>query len=137
MSQPKHDQEANPYAAPQVESEADIGDDGKPIAMGIDVEKKVKAIIRDAKQFWIAIICCFLCTPIACAVVIPWYFNRLKDWSKMAEADPKLVQKDSPYGATAKQFRSAKTKLKIGVGFACFCGIIVAINLITRALPPR
>lgn len=76
--------------------------------------KKIDAIIRDADQFWLAILLCFLCSILGMLLIGPWYLIRLLQWNAMANQEPRLLAQDVLPGSIAFRFQRAKIKLIIG-----------------------
>jgi hypothetical protein len=100
----------NPYAATAVPSHFAQGSDIDPESL-----KKIEAIIKDANQFWLAILLCFLCSGVGGILIGPWYMVRLIQWNKMSQSQPALLESAAPPGSLPRQFQSAKTKLIIGM----------------------
>ncbi len=115
----------NPYAAPLTE----VADQPE---LNIDpvVLKKVQAIIKDANQFWLAMLLCLFCG-VAPIIIGPWYLVRLVQWSSVARTQPMLLAAHAPPGSLARQFRSAKTKLMIGVCFGAVMFLLVLLYFTT------
>ncbi len=106
--------EPNPFAPssslPGVSSEA--------FGLPADKLKKVEAVIKDAGQFWLAILICFLCTGIGLLLIGPWYLIRLLQWNSLAKEFPVLTQPNSPLGSLPMRFQSSRWKLIAGLIFA-------------------
>ena len=102
----------NPYASPQAESTAVSQGNYDPASL-----RKIEAIIKDAGQFWLAILMCILCTGLGSIINGPWYLVRLIQWNSIAQAQPMLLDPNVPRGSIEQRFQSAKTKLIIGMGF--------------------
>jgi len=125
--------EPNPYASPQAESTAaspfSVSPQGNidPALLG-----KIEAIIKDAGQFWMAILLCFLCSGVGFVLIGPWYAVRLLQWNSIAQAQPMLLDPNAPRGSLAQKFRSAKTKLIIAMSFGA---VILLAVMAFIALP--
>jgi len=115
----------NPYAAPQ----ADFAS-----ASQSDIERatltKIEAIIKDAGQFWVAILMCIFCTGLGAIIIGPWYLVRLNQWNSIARAQPMLLDPNVPRGSLAQRFQSAKTKLIIGLSFGALVLLVVMLSLV-------
>jgi len=102
--------------------------------------KKIEAIIKDASQFWIAIILCFVCSALGLVLIGPWYLVRLLQWNSIARTHPKLIVPNAPPNSLEQRFQSAKIKLIIGLcfGLAVFLmfGAVILI-LFGRITYPR
>ncbi|KLU04964.1 putative signal peptide protein [Rhodopirellula islandica] len=117
----------NPYAAGNVsETSFSPGTGGLPP----DVVKKVEAIIKDARQFWLAIVLCFFCSGIGLVIIFPWYLFRLFQWRSLAQQHPFLTEPNAPTGSLPKRFQSAKLKLILGIVFGLLTfGLLVGLLL--------
>jgi hypothetical protein len=102
----------NPYAAPQAPPSAAPETAVDPASL-----KRIEAIIKDAGQFWLAILMCFFCTGLGAVIIGPWYLVRLVQWNAIARGQPMLLDPNVPRGSLARRFQSAKTKLIIGIAF--------------------
>ncbi len=113
----------NPYAAPQANTPA------APPQTNLDpvTQKKVEAIVKDAGQFWLAILMCIVCSALGSIIIGPWYLVRLLQWSSLAKSHPVLMTPDSPRGSLPQKFQSAKIKLIIGILFGGLIFIGVAL----------
>lgn len=109
----------NPYAAPLTDSTA-----AAPVNIDPATLKKIEAIIKDAGQFWLAIIMCIICSAVGSIIIGPWYLVRLLQWNSLANANPMLLDRNVPRGSLAQKFQSAKIKLIIGI---CFGAVIFAL----------
>ncbi|EGF26008.1 hypothetical protein RBWH47_01203 [Rhodopirellula baltica WH47] len=118
----------NPYAAGNViDSASNVG----PGGLSPEVVKKTEAIIKDARQFWLAIILCFFCSGIGLIIICPWYLIRLLQWRSLAKQHPFLTEPNAPTGSLPKRFQSAKLKLILGIVF----GLLTFVVLIGLLLP--
>lgn len=99
--------------------------------------KKVEAITKDAGQFWLAILLCFLCGALGPIIIGPWYLVRLVQWNGMSSAHPWLLDQTAPAGSLQKKFQSSKWKLIVGLVFGALVlvGIVVLIAGISVAGP--
>lgn len=112
----------NPYASNVSFPSYSIDDNGQvPPA----IVKKAEAIIKDAGQFWVAIILTFLCSGCGFVLVGPWYLFRLIQWNSISSQYPQLTEPNPPYGSLSQRFQSARTKLLIGM----ICGVILFLVL--------
>ena len=106
----------NPYAPPAEAVPAAY----RPPKLDAADHKKVEAIVKDAGQFWLAIILCMLCCGIgAPLIVLVWYLIRLLQWNKFAKKYPELTIPNAPPGSLPARFQSSKWKLIVGIGFGC------------------
>ncbi len=121
----------NPYAAP-TQVAAGGSEEYQSIPAG-DL-KKIQAIIKDANQFWLAILLCFLCSAIGMVLIGPWYLVRLLQWSSMANAYPHLRNGQAPPGSLAQRFQSAQWKLIVGLAVGLLIGMVVVAFLILPSL---
>ncbi len=114
----------NPYASPTLRA-------ADPLDVAIDPVAivKAKAIIKDAGQFWIAILLCIFCTGLGAIIIGPWYLIRLVQWSSLARSQPMLVDPNVPHGSIAQRFQSAKPKLIIGICFGAAVLLLVALAM--------
>lgn len=112
----------NPY-------QAAVGDPAKMSGQGAFdavTHKKLEALIKDAGQFWLALLLCLLCSGIGPLIICPWYTVRLIQWNALAKLHPVLVDRNAPPGSYARKFQGAKTKLIIGlVGGVLLLGLVV------------
>jgi hypothetical protein len=114
------DESTNPYAAPAAESVLPDPLSGLQIAQAD--RKKLNAVIKDANQFWLAILLCFLCSALGLVLIGPWYGVRLVQWRSLGRTYPALMQPDPIVSSVPQQFQSAKLKLILGLAF----GLIIA-----------
>lgn len=91
--------------------------------------QKIEAIIKDAGQFWIAILMCIFCTGLGSVIIGPWYLVRLLQWNSLAQREPLLLDRTAPRGSVAQRFQAAKGKLIAGmvVGATIFLLAVVAM----------
>ena len=112
----------NPYAAPQ---------GNFPLAQEEYADqKKIEAIIKDAGQFWLAIILCVFCSGLGALIIGPWYFVRLLQWNSIARSQPLLLDPNVPRGSVAQRFQSAKIKLIIGIGFGALIFLLFVLYVV-------
>ncbi len=116
--------QSNPYASPQTESTFAWQGNYDPASL-----KKIEAIIKDAGQFWLAILLCIVCTGVGTIIIGPWYLVRLMQWNSMAQAHPMLLAPNVPHGSLEQRFRSAKIKLIIGMSFGAVIFLLVILAL--------
>ena len=115
----------NPYASP-AETSGPVGPN-----LPAEIVPKVEAIIKDAGQFWLAILLCFLCTGIGMLIVGPWYLVRLFQWSSIGKRYPQLMAMDVPPGSLEQRFQSSQWKLIVGLVF----GVLIALLMVGLLLP--
>ena len=124
--------EPNPYAAPASSDVANF-DPGAIIQDPRDL-KKAQAVVKDAGQFWIAIILCLLCSVVGALLIPIWYTVRLSQWKSLSKTYPALVAPVVPENSFQAQFKSSHWKLVVGivVGLAIFAlvlfNVLVAIQ---------
>ena len=125
-------EEPNPYSSPPVYAHAVSTENVDPALL-----KKIEAIIKDAGQFWLAIIMCIICTGFGGIIIGPWYLVRLLQWNSIARDQPMLLDPNVPRGSIADKFQSAKIKLIIGMGFGIIILSVVVVFIVTMvALTP-
>ena len=113
----------NPYAAPESAPQVQNGFDSASQA-------KIEAIIKDAGQFWLAILMCIFCTGFGAIIIGPWYLVRLIQWHSLAQSEPKLLDPDVPRGSLEQKFQAAKIKLIIGISFGGIILLLVVLFFI-------
>ena len=119
----------NPYASPSFPSEPPAGPFLPP-----HVIAKAEAIIKDAGQFWLAILMCIVCTALGSIIIGPWYFARLMQWNSLAREYPTLMQRAYP-GTLPHRFQGAKIKLIIGMCFGIvILGLVFLVVVVNVAL---
>ncbi len=104
---------ANPYASSSVPTEINN------IPAGVDpaLLAKINAIVKDAGQFWLAMILCLCCSALGSLIIGIWYSVRLTQWNAIAKSQAWLMVPNAPTGSLPAKFQSAKTKLIIGMVF--------------------
>ena len=117
----------NPYAPTLTPSGAVM-----PIPMDNDSRARLNAVIKDANQFWIAILLCIVCSGIASFIIGIWYLVRLLQWNGLAKKHPLLMDENAPPGSLAAKFQGAKVKLIVGliVGVVMLFLMLVYIALL-------
>ena len=121
--------EPNPYAAPT--SPAKVNSDVGSIVLDPKDRKKAEAIVKDAGQFWLAIILCIFCS-INGALLIPiWYTVRFLQWNSMAKKYPALVAAGAPAGSFPAKFKSSQWKLIVGIVIGVVILGLLAFNIFT------
>ena len=115
--------ENNPYASP---TNFLTTSDQLPFPIDPADRKKVDAVIKDAGQFWLAIILCVFCSVIGALIVPFWYLIRLVQWNALAKKYPALTAPDAPVGSVQAKFKSSQWKLIVGlvVGGGIFLWVI-------------
>jgi hypothetical protein len=103
----------NPYAATSVPTESNN------IPAGVDpvLLAKINAIVKDAGQFWLAMILCLCCSALGSVIIGIWYTVRLMQWNAIANSQSWLMVPNAPAGSLPAKFQGAKTKLIIGMVF--------------------
>ena len=108
--------EENPYASPPVNAPVDPLEEFRIRLDGPD-HVKAEAIIKDAGQFWVAIILCVLCSLIGPIIVPIWYTVRLVQWNRLSNKYPDLMVAHVSRGTFQAKFQSAQWKLITGLVF--------------------
>jgi hypothetical protein len=109
------DESENPYAAPTAASVLPDPYSGLQIPQAD--RKKLNAVIKDANQFWLAILLCFLCSALGLVLIGPWYLVRLMQWRSLGRTYPILLQADPIVGSVPQKFQSARLRLTLGLIF--------------------
>ena len=121
--------ENNPYATP---TQIGAAQDSVPIDLEPKDRIKVEAVIKDAGQFWLAIILCILCSAIGAFIIPVWYLVRLLQWNSLANKYPALMSDDVPAKSIQARFKSSQWKLITGmvVGGVVFSFVALYILLL-------
>lgn len=90
---------------------------------------KIEAVIKDAGQFWLAIILCLVCNGIGSLLIGPWYIARLTQWNNLKKKYPALMNPAPPKTLQSK-FQSAQWKLIVGISFGGVMLLFVILYLI-------
>ncbi len=114
------DNPTNPYAPIPIPLRTET-----PIQIDDPTHTKIKAIIKDADQFWLAILLCLLCSGIGSIVIGVWYLVRLLQWNSMSQAQPLLMVANPTPGSIAAKFQGAKIKLIAGFAFGILMLLLV------------
>ena len=122
--------QSNPYSTPQTDSAATPQGEVAPGSV-----QKIEAIIKDAGQFWLAILMCIVCTGLGALIIGPWYLVRLVQWHAIARAQPMLVDPNALRGSLARRFQTAKIKLVIGMSFGALIFFLVALLVLASLVP--
>ena len=115
----------NPYAPPQAAIAA--------ASPAIPDQSKIEAVIKDAGQFWLAILLCIFCSGLGAIIIGPWYFVRLLQWNSLAKAQPMLLDPQVPHGSMAQRFQSAKWKLIVGISFGALMFFLTMLYIMLIA----
>jgi hypothetical protein len=119
----------NPYASP-----VGVGPTVDAHGLPPDVVNKAEAIIKDAGQFWLAIIICICCSALGSIIIGPWYLVRFNQWNTLAKTYPQLREHGAPHGSLPQRFQGAKIKLILGMSFGlamlCLWGLVLVINVL-------
>jgi hypothetical protein len=122
----------NPYASP-----VHVGPMVDSHQMPPDAVAKAETIIKDAGQFWLAIIMCFCCSGIGSLIIGPWYFFRLTQWNALSSTYSYL-REPGPANSLAARFQGAKTKLIIGISFGVVMlgvwAVIIFLNVAAASM---
>ncbi|MFN7732030.1 MAG: hypothetical protein ACK5OB_09005 [Pirellula sp.] len=120
--------ELNPYQPSNVPIPPPLGAAAWESALAMTPEdvKKARNVIREADQFWLAILLMFLCSLGAIFLLVPWYWVRFAQWNGLAKKYPQLLASNAPLGSLPDKFLKAKLKLQIALG----AGVIVLIGLV-------
>jgi hypothetical protein len=119
----------NPYSSPMMNPSLHAPTIADPAVIA-----KAETIIKDAGQFWLAIILCILCSALGALIIGPWYLVRLSQWNALAKSHPMLMAQNVPHGSLAQRFQAAKLKLMIGAGFGGLVLSVVALSLVVIAV---
>ena len=103
----------NPYASTSMPTESNS------IPAGVDpaLLAKINAIVKDAGQFWLAMILCLCCSALGSVIIGIWYAVRLMQWNAIANSQSWLMVPNAPSGSLQAKFQGARTKLIIGMVF--------------------
>lgn len=103
----------NPYASTSMPTESNS------IPAGVDpaLLAKIKAIVKDAGQFWLAMILCLCCSALGSVIIGIWYAVRLMQWNAIANSQSWLMVPNATPGSLQAKFQGARTKLIIGMVF--------------------
>jgi hypothetical protein len=93
-------------------------------------QNKIEAVIKDANQFWLAILMCIFCSGLGAIIIGPWYFVRLMQWNSIARAQPILLDPQVPRGSIEQRFPSAKWKLIVGISFGAFIFLLTVLYVV-------
>jgi|LakMenEpi03Aug12_release.lakeMendotaPanAssembly.Ray.scaffolds.fasta_scaffold26815_2 hypothetical protein len=113
----------NPYSAPSI---IPASTQSPTLPISEPDLKSIQVIIKDAGQFWLAIILCLLCSGIGSLIIGPWYISRLLQWSKLKNKYPALMD-PAPPNTLPTNFQNAQWKLIVGITFG---GIILLMVLL-------
>ncbi len=126
--------EINPYSAP---TSTGTNSDHASIILHAKDRAKVEAIIKDARQFWLAIFLCILCSAIGAIIIPIWYLVRLLQWHSLAGKYPELLALGFSPNSIQTRFRTSKWRLIAGivVGGIMFALIVLValLNAISAA----
>ena len=89
--------------------------------------KRAKAVVKDADQFWLAILLCFLCVALAPFLIGPWYLSRRLAWQSLGTKYPVLMDSSAPPNTFPGRFQRANTKLFIAFAFG---GVMLGIMVL-------
>ncbi|GAB5402200.1 MAG: hypothetical protein Aurels2KO_04310 [Aureliella sp.] len=105
--------------------------------------RKIEAIVKDAGQFWLALLMCILCSALGCVLIPIWYSVRLLQWNAMNRKYPALGAIDAAPGTLSAKFRRVPWKLVVGIAVGAvvllfYVGILVLVMVApapTQTLP--
>jgi hypothetical protein len=120
----------NPYAPPV---DADIVDTGDPLIEAAD-HRKLNAVVKDANQFWLAILLCILCSGCGALIIPIWYTVRLLQWNRFAVKYPDLTRAGAKPGSLSAKFQSSQWKLIVGLVFGCLVLVLLAFYIVVLLL---
>ncbi len=93
--------------------------------------KKIEAIIKDAGQFWLAMVICVLCSGIGMFIIPIWYGVRLVQWGRFSSRYPFLLSPGAAPGSLPQKFTSSRWKLIVGLVFGiAMVGVYFLITLL-------
>jgi hypothetical protein len=92
--------------------------------------KKIEAVIKDARQFWLAILLSFLCSIIGFLLIGPWYVIRLVQWSRLSGKYPALMTPNPPHGTLEQRFQSSRWKLIVGLVAGLMFFILIGLLML-------
>ena len=121
--------EQNPYASPSVSAPVDPLEEFRIRLDGPD-HAKAEAIIKDAGQFWLAMIICLFCSLIGAIIIPIWYTVRLLQWSRLSKKYPALMAADVPRKTFQKKFQSSQWKLITGLVFGLVILSLLALYFV-------
>lgn len=120
----------NPYEA---SSTGPHSATGSTSGLDADTAKRVNTVIKDADQFWIALVLCVLCTGIGSLIICPWYLVRLSQWSSLGKSHPQLLTA-APKGSLEDRFQRAKSKLVMGIVAGAILLFFVGIYVVSLSV---
>lgn len=126
--------EQNPYAAP---SSTEPAHDPSPVDLDPKGLAKVEAVVKDAGQFWLAIILCVVCSGIGGLIVPIWYLVRLLQWRSLANKYPALLSNGAAPGSIQAKFQSAQWKLIVGLVVGAIIFAMVVLYILTLVFIPQ
>lgn len=95
-----------------------------------EVIAKAEAIIKDASQFWLAIVVCLFCSAIGFLIIGPWFLFRLLQHNSLGRKHPNLIVPNSIAGSLEQRFQKAKTGLMIGVGVSVVTLLVMVAGIL-------
>lgn len=128
----------NPYAAPSVNPAVDSLDDQFRIRLEPRDHVRANTIIKEAGQFWLAIILCLFCSAIGAVLIPIWYTVRLLQWNGLAKKYPELLATGVPPKSMQAKFKSAQWKLITGLVVGSIILVLMVLYVISfLAFDPR
>jgi RsiW-degrading membrane proteinase PrsW (M82 family) len=122
----------NPYTASSIDPRRNSSDVPSEFLSPQDA-KKAENVIREANQFWLAILAAIFCNALGMLFIVPWYTARLIQWIRLAEKYPGLLVSNPPSYSLADRFQRSKWKLIVciiaGVVLLLFFVSLIALFL--------
>jgi len=122
----------NPYAAPTSPT-LDQPDPSSIILEPKDM-KRAEAVVKDAGQFWLAILVCVLCSILGALLIPFWYTFRLWQWNSLARKYPELVADGTPKNSFQAKFKSSRWKLIVAIVVGALILAFVAFSTFNMIL---
>lgn len=92
--------------------------------------KKAEAIVKDANQFWLAILATIFCSGLGVILIVPWYSIRLIQYRNIATKYPVLLTQEPPPASLADRFQRSKWKLLTAIIVGVFMLFTFALLLV-------
>ena len=98
-----------------------------------EVITKAEVIIKDASQFWLAIVACIFCGTFGFLIIGPWFLFRLLQHRSLGKQHPSLIATNSVVGSLEQRFQKAKTGLLIGAGISVAMLLVMVAGILAMA----